>query len=461
MAKARTRKINTGITESGLSSSLWKLALPLMAGALLQDLFTLADLFFVGRLGHIEVAALAVSGIIISVIMMAAIGISAGTIALIAHFIGKKDYNSADSVLFQTVVVSVVCSAGMALIGLFGTDNLLRAFGTNPEVIPAASGYLKITFGWSIFIFIFLGLNQALRGAGDAMTPLKVLIFANLVNIALDPLFIYGIGFFPRMEVAGSAVATIISRALAVIILLRHLIFSHSFLHFHPGVFKIKPSLIGRMLKIGFFASFEVLLRQLSIILLLRLVTSFGASCLAACGVGIRLRMAIMMIGFGMGTASSILIGQNMGASRPDRAVKSGWKALKYYEMIILPVAVIFFIFSRQIVAVFSSYPEVVSIGSDFLRFIAVTLPFLASAIILGRGISGAGDTVGPAIMTGITQLGLRVPIAYALVLFFGMGSNGIWLGVNVSDFFHGLMMMWYFKSNIWQKRYYAHRAAL
>ncbi len=461
MAEPRLRKINNDITEGGLGSSLWRLAMPMMLGAVLQDLFSLADLFFIGRLGHIQVAAISIAGAILSVIMMAAIGISAGTTALIAHFVGKKDYNSADNVLFQTVVVSIICSLGMVLIGFFGTNGLLRLFGAGPDVVSAASGYLRINFIWSIVIFLFIAFNQALRGSGDAVTPLKILILANIINIALDPLLIFGFGFFPRMEVAGSALATVISRTIGVVILLRHLLFGHSSLHFHKGIFKVNFMLIGRMVKVGFFASFEVLLRQVSLLLLLRLVTSFGAACLAAFGIAIRLRMSVMMLGFGMGTACSVLIGQNMAAGHSDRATQAGWNALKYYELIILPVAVLFFIFSPQIIGLFSNNPEVLKIGSNFLRFIAVTLPFLASALILSRGISGAGDTVAPAAMTGIVQLGLRIPLAYVLVLVFGLGNNGIWLGINASDICQGLLMMWYFRTALWQKRYHQHRAIL
>jgi putative MATE family efflux protein len=457
----RPRKINN-ITEGGVKSALWKLAMPIMAGAALQDLFTLADLFFIGRLGHIAVAALSISGVILAVIMMAAIGISTGTTALIAHYIGKKDYKSADNVLFQTIVLSVVCSLLMVIVGLFGTVGLLSLFGASSEVISAASRYLKITFIWSIFIFLFIAFNQALRGSGDAIVPLKVLILTNIINIILDPLFIFGFGFFPRMGVAGSAIATVISRAIGVAVLLRYFLFGYSGLHFHRGVFKINLPVMGRMIRIGFFASFEVLLRQVSLLLLLGLIiTSFGTACLAAYGIVIRLRMTIMMFGFGMGSACAVLVGQNMGADSSGRAVQSGWKALKYYEMMVIPLAAIFFIFAPQIIGVFNDHPEVVKIGSEFMRFMAVTFPFLAAALILGKGINGAGDTIAPAVMTGIAQLGLRIPIAYVLALTFGLGPIGIWLGINASDISQGLAMMWYFKRGFWQKRYYEHRAIL
>ncbi|MCD6228863.1 MAG: MATE family efflux transporter [Candidatus Omnitrophica bacterium] len=461
MSNKRARKINKNITAGKLSSSLWRLATPMMIAALLQDLFTLADLFFVGRLGHIAVAALSISGVILSVIMMVAIGISSGATALIAHFTGKKDYTNADRVLFQVVVISFISSAVMVLVGISGTVELLRIFGATKEIISSACGYLKINFIFSIFIFLFIGFNQTLRGSGDAVTPLKILILSNAVNILLDPLFIFGFWFFPRLEVAGSAVATVISRAMGVVILLCHFMYGHSSLHFYRDIFKINLPIIKRIVSIGFFASFEVLLRQISLLLLLRFIAVFGAVSLAAYGIVLRLRMAVIMLGLGMGSACGVLIGQNMGAGLSKRAVKSGWVALKYYELIILPLALIFFIFAPHIIGVFNNHPDVVKIGSNFLRLMAITLPFLASALVLGRGISGAGDTVAPAVMTGIVQLGLRIPSAFIMAFIFGLGINGIWLGINISDICQSIAMLWYFKGRFWQKRYYQHRSIL
>ncbi|MBN1353115.1 MAG: MATE family efflux transporter, partial [Candidatus Omnitrophica bacterium] len=324
MPAKRKRRINNSITEGKLGASLWKLAMPMMAGALLQNLFTLTDLFFVGRLGYVAVGALTIAGVVISIIMMLSMGISAGTTALIAHFTGKKDYGSADKVLFQTVIISVVCSLATVLAGIFGRYFLLRLFGATEEVIPAASEYIRIVFTFSITIFLFIGFNQALRGSGDAVTPLKILLFANVLNIVLDPLFIFGIGFFPRLGVAGSAIATVISRGAGVFILFMHFIFGDSSLHFKRGVFRINIPLVARMVKIGFFTSFEVMLRQISILLLWRLIASFGTASIAATGIVMQIRMAVMMVGFGMGAAASVLIGQNMGASQPARAGKSG-----------------------------------------------------------------------------------------------------------------------------------------
>lgn len=457
----RQRKVNYNITEGSLRSSFWKLSIPMMAGALFHNLFSLVDLFFIGRLGYIAVAALSVAGVILSMVIMIAIGLSTGTTALIAHYTGKRDYVSADNVLFQTVVLSVVCSVILAAIGLFCTAPILRVFGTSSEVIPLATVYLKIIFSCSIAMFIFLSFSQALRGSGDAIVPLKILILANAINIVLDPLFIFGISFFPRMGVAGSAVATVISQVVGVVFLIRHLAIGKSSLHFHHGIMRVNPLVMGRIMRIGFFSSLEILLRQLSLLLLIRLISSFGVAALASYGIVIRLRMFVMMLGFGMGGAAAVLIGQNMGAQHFERATHSGWKALKYYEITVVPMAILFFIFSSPIVGIFNNHLEVVAIGSSFLRFIAFTLPFLAMALILGRGITGAGDTVAPAIMTGIAQIGLLIPVAYCMALVFHFGIAGIWLGINASDIVQGAMMIWYFKRGYWQKRYHKHRAIL
>ncbi|HBG61768.1 MAG: hypothetical protein A2Y03_01585 [Omnitrophica WOR_2 bacterium GWF2_38_59] len=461
MSNQRSRKINGSITEGSLRSSIWKLAIPMMIGAVLQNLFALADLFFVGKLGHIAVAALSISDIILAVIIMLAMGISSGSTALIAHFVGKNDYDNADSVLFQTVIISAVCTFAMIIIGLFCTTWLLRLFGATPAIIPAASEYLKINFIWSIFIFLFIGISQALRGSGDAVVPLKVLVFANLLNIALDPIFIFGWGFIPRMEVAGSAIATIISECAGVCMLLWHLLFGHSTLHFRKAILKVNITLIVRIIKIGVFASVEVLLRQISILLLIHLVASYGDTCIAAFGIVTQIRMAIMMLGLGMGIACSVIIGQNMGAGHPDRAEEAGKQTLLYYEYIVFPVAIIFFVFAKSIVSAFNTHPEVVQIGSSFLRYIAVTLPFLASALILGRGINGAGDTLAPAVMTGIFQLGFRIGVAYLIAIVLKLGTNGLWVGINVSDICQGITMFWYFKKGYWKKCYYKQSSAI
>ncbi len=457
----RGRRINHQLTEGGLRKNIWKLALPMMAGAVLQNIFSLADLFFIGKLGYIAVAALSISGAVMSVMLMLIMGIATGTTALVAHFVGKQDYENADNTTFQTLLLGIISSILILLIGLFGTTPLLKLFGARGEVLPPAVIYLKINFIYSIFIFSFVGLNQALRGAGDAVTPLKILIIANLINIILDPLLIFGFGPFPRMGIAGSAAATVFSRAVGMFFLLFHLLFRPSAIHLHKGMFRINIPLMGKIVKIGIFASLQVLLREMSFLMLIRLIASFGAPTLAAFGICSRLRMVIMMPGFGLANASAIMIGQNMGAGSPKRARASGWEAVRAYQTIIFPMIFFFIIFASFLISVFSQQPEVVRIGAIFLRFLSATLPFVAISIVLGRSVSGAGDTLAPAIITGIAKLLFCIPLAYLLSLFFHLNQNGIWLAMSASDILGSIIFLWYFKKDTWQKRYYEHRESL
>jgi putative MATE family efflux protein len=461
MGMKRERKIENRLITGNISRSIWTLAAPMMIGGALEDLFSMVDLYFVGRLGHIEVAALAIAGTVVAILMMMVQGITVGTTALIAHFTGDRNYEEADQVLGQTFVLGLIGSFLMYIIAVFLVEPILILFGAKGEVLIYAADYLKITFGWSIAIFFFEGVNQALRGSGDAQTPLKALIIANILNIILDPLLIMGYGPFPQMGVAGAAIATALTRGIGFIFLFLHLTMGHSTLQFKVRYTKLNLFLMKRIISIGSFSSLQVFIREVSFLFLMRLVASFGAVTLAAYGIGARLRMVIMVPGLGFANSASVLVGQNMGAKQPERATESAWRTVLYYEFIAIPLATIFIIFAPQLVAIFAKQPEVIRIGTSFLRYLGVTFPFLALSLVLGQAMNGAGDTAAPTIINAIAQLGVRIPLAYIFALVVGMGSSGIWLGINASDIAQGLGMVFLFKSGHWKKVYAKHREKL
>ena len=192
MANQRKRKVENGLVEGRLSRSIWKLAAPMMIGGALADLFSIVDLFFVGRLGHIEVAALSIAGTVMAIMMMLVQGIGVGTTALISHFTGEKNYEKSDEVLGQTLILGLIGSAIMLVVSFFLIEPLLKLFGATGEVLTYAADYLRINFNYSIIIFLFSGVNSALQGSGDVRTPLNALIIGNVLNIILDPLLIMG-----------------------------------------------------------------------------------------------------------------------------------------------------------------------------------------------------------------------------------------------------------------------------
>ena len=461
MTKQRKRKVEGGLVEGKLSGSIWKLAAPMMIGGALQDLFSLVDLFFVGKLGHVEVAALAIAGTTMAILSMLVQGIGVGTMALISHFTGEKNYKMSDEVLGQTLVLSIIGSMLMLIVSFFLVEPLLRLFGAKGDVLFYAAEYLKINFTFSIVIFLFAGVTNALQGSGDAKTPLYALIVANILNIILDPMLIMGYGPFPAMGVAGSAVATVITRGIGVLYLFVHLFFAHSTLHLKWKYLKPLPSLMKRIVNIGFFASLQVFIREISFLFLMRLVTSFGDATLAAYGIGSRLRTFIMVPGFGFASAAAVLVGQNLGAGKPERAKKSAWRAVMYYEIIAIPLAVLFFIFAQSLVGIFNDHPEVITIGSSFLRYLAITFPFLAFSLVFSQALNGAGDTKTATLINAIGQLVFRVPFAYFCALVLGLGYKGIWLGINASDVVQGIGMIIVFNLGHWQKVFLEHKKKL
>ena len=454
----RERKIEKGLVEGRLSRSIWKLAAPMMIGGALQDLFSLVDLFFVGRLGHVEVAALSIAGTVVAILMMLVMGIAVGTTALVAHFTGEKNYEMSDKVLGQTLILGLAGSGLMVLASFFLVEPLLKLFGASGEVLVYAAQYLKITFGFSFFIFFFFGINQALRGSGDAKTPLYALVIANILNIVLDPMLIMGYGPFPKMGVAGSALATALTRGVGLLFLFGHLLFGHSTLHLKLKYLQPNVSLMERIVSIGSFASLQVLIREISFLFLMRLVTSFGAITLAAYGIGSRLRTFIMVPGNGLANSAAVLVGQNLGAGKPERAQKAAWRTVLYYEIILMPIVLLFILLAPDIVKIFNDHPEVVTIGSSFLRYLAVTFPFLAFSLVFSQAMNGAGDTKTPTIINAIGQLGFRIPAAYICALSLGMGYKGIWLGINASDLVQGLGMIFIFQSGHWKETFIKHK---
>ena len=455
------RKIITGITDGSMGRSIWKLAGPMMVGGALQDLLSMVDLYFVGRLGHVEVAALSIAGAAVAILIMLVHGIGTGTMALISQFTGKGEHERADRALAQSLLLGVAGSAVMLAVAFFAARPLLMLFGATDEVLGHASEYLFIIFAWSPALFIGMAITQALRGSGDATTPLKVLVLVNVVNIALDPIFILGYGPVPAMGVPGSATATVISRSIGVALLVWHTTRGHSTLRLRRRYLRPDLPLIRNIVNIGAYASLQAFIRQISFLLLMRLVASFGPVTLAAYGIGNRLRMLIMVPGFGFASAGAVLVGQNLGADRAHRASRAVWRTVLYYECLAVPVALIYIIFAPHIVGVFADEPNVISTGATFLRYLGVTFPFLAFSLVLGLGMNGAGDTRTPTIVTAFGQLVFRIPLAYLLALTVGLGTTGIWLGINASDISQGLLMIVLFQTGIWRRAYSRRQAAL
>ena len=439
------------LTEGSIAKNIWYLALPMMVGNVLQDLFNIVDMIFVGKLGPAAIAAVSMSGILLMLVMTVAIGISTGTVALVARHFGAKQQEQAENVAIQAVFVGILSSVVLGVLGYLLAAPVLRLLGAGKDVVPLGTSYIQITSVGAITIFLGISLNSALRGAGDAVTPMKILVLSTVLNIGLDPLLIFGIWKFPRLGVAGSALATVISRGVGLLLLLRVFLNGHSLLHLKWRRIRVDIKVIKRMIKIGVFGSLQMLIRNISALILIRIVAIYGTSAVAAYGIGMRLRMMVMMPGMGLANASATLVGQNLGAKQPKRAGKSAWLTTGFYEVFMVSVGVLFIIFAKDLIRIFNTDPQVIQLGTTYLRFLAPTFVFMALSIVLGRAMNGAGDTFSPMNITAVSFLGFRLPLAYVFAQVLKLATTGIWAGIAVSNVVQGSAMAWWFKKGKWK----------
>jgi len=450
MLKKRMRE-KRDLTEGNIVKNIWYLALPTMVTSALQDLFNIVDMIYVGKLGPSSIASVAMSGIIIGVVNTVTIGIATGTVALISRFFGAKDYDTANNIVIQTILLAVIASVVIGVTGYFFALPLMHLLGAKGDVLDLGTIYLKIMAIGSFTMFLVFSLNAILRGAGDPVTPMKVLVFSTVLNIILDPLLIFGIWFFPKMGVAGSSLATVIARGVGMFILLIIFMKGHSYFHLKLHDFRLDIRMMWRIIKIGFFSSLQALLRNISALILMRVVAFFGTFAVAAYGIGMRIRMATMMPGFGFSQASAVLVGQNLGAKKPKRATRSAWLTVGLYEILIVFLSTLIFVLAPFIVKTFNTNPEVVRIATQYLRIFSLTLVFLALSIVIGRSFNGAGDTVSPMVITGICLLLFRIPLAILLAKI--MSTTGIWLALGISDVVQGITMSGWFLRGKWKDK--------
>jgi putative MATE family efflux protein len=381
------------------------------------------------------------------------IGIGTGTIAVIARSIGAENQSAADNAATQSVIIALFTALILCVIGLIFSESLLKLLQATPEVARAGEIYLKILLiGGISTTLLFLG-SAILQGAGDASTPMIIMVVAIGINIILDPIFIFGLLGFPELRVKGAALATVSAEAIAALAIMYILLKGKSHIHIKFRQFKVRLQTIMQIIKIGIPSSIQMLSRNLMNMVLIAVVASFGTAAVAAYGVGMRLRLIVLLPAFAFGTSSATLVGQNLGADRPNRAKKCAWMATALNAGIMFVIGVLSFVFARQIITLFNSNPEVVNTGTSYLKITSLFFPLLALGVVLGRSLSGAGDTVPPMVITIISLWVIQIPLALLLSKITSLGVNGIWWAIVIASCVNGLLNMFWFQKDHWKDK--------
>lgn len=448
------------LRDRELHGAVWNLAWPSVAAMLLQTVNSLLDVFFVGHLPNSKsaLAATGVGGQVLFLMISLAMGISVGTIALVARFIGARDSKSAEHAAGQSLSLSLILGIVVGSVFYFGRTVIvgwLLDSTANPQSASLCVQFLSAALLASVPMFLLNVLMGTFRGLGDARTPMLIQSAMVATHITCNALLIYGLLGFPHLGVRGAGTAFAISNYLGVVLYLFALV-KHSPLGgaLHRKHLRLRSAWATRILKIGIPAAVQAVVRTLAMMSFTSLLarTLDAEAGVAALQIGLRAEAIAFMPGFGYSVAASTLVGQSLGARKPDRAERCGWAATWQSLLVMSCMAIIFFVFASSMAAAFTHDPTVRRLGAAYLRIAAFSEPFLALGMVLTGALQGAGDTVAPTYITILTMWLLRLPLAWFLMFTMRLQTNGAWIAMATSTVVGGLMTAQLFRKGKWKR---------
>ncbi|MCD6559828.1 MAG: MATE family efflux transporter [Palaeococcus sp.] len=446
-----------------LRRRLWALAWPAILANISSTLVNLVDMIMVGQLGSLAIASVGLGGQFSWFMMPVMFAVSTGTLALVARFVGAKDFEMAERVLEQGIYLAFLTSIPVLFLGLVWGDDALRIMGASQDVINLGYSYIRIFFLFYPINFMGFAAYSALRGAGDTKTPMMLGILTNATNVILNYLLIFGKFGFPRMEVRGAALASGISITIAFMVGLVLFLRGHLVLRLKLNLL-FDVDIIKRILKIGIPATIERALFSFYNFIYISIVTRFGTIALAAHQVGLRVESMAYMPAFGFNVATSALVGQSLGAKKPEEAEKVVHESLKMVSLFMGIMAVVLIAFPKYLVMPFitrsdPNYAEVLHLAAIYLLIVGISEVPLGWIFVLGGALRGAGDTKSPMYVTAVSKLLFRILPAYILgfgislwiIHIKGMGVIAAWLAMSLETFTSAAMFWWLFKRGKWK----------
>jgi putative MATE family efflux protein len=438
-------------TALPLNRAVLLLAVPMVLEMIMESLFAVVDVFFVGRLGQDAIAVVGLTESVMTLVYAIAMGIAIAATAIVARRIGEKDPAGASRAAGQVILLGVASAAMLGLgLGLFAPE-ILRLMGAEQSVITMGSGYARLMLGGNATVFLIFLINAIFRGAGDAAIAMRTLWLANGLNIILDPCFIFGWGPFPEMGVLGAAVATNIGRGVGVMYQIWHLTRRPGRVRLHASHLRPDGALIWSTLQTAGPGMAQWLIGTTSWLGLFKILAIFGSAALAGYTIAVRIMMFVWMPAWGLSNAGATLVGQNLGAQKPDRAERAVHIATKYNVIFLGVVGVLFVVLARPLAAIFTDDADVLAHASTALWIVSLGFPIFAAGMCLEGAFNGAGDTRTPTRLNFYCLWLGQVPLAWMLAEPLGLGPTGIFIAVPVAFVVLALWSWALFKRGKWK----------
>jgi putative MATE family efflux protein len=421
-------------TTGSLNRAILLLAIPMVLEMVLESLFAVVDVFWVGRLGADAIATVGLTESLLSLVFAVGLGLSLSTTAMVARRIGEKDPEGAAIAGVQAIAIGILSSAIIGIPCYFFAPRLLELMGASPQIVTLGSGYTRIALGGSGAIMMLFLNNAIFRGAGDAAIAMRLLWISNIINLILDPCLIFGWGPFPKLGVTGAALATLTGRSIGVLYQFYRLLRGSERIRILRRQIHLDFTIFFRLLRVSLTGILQFAIADVSWIGLVRIVSVFGSAALAGYTIAIRIVIFVILPSWGLSNAAATLVGQNLGAKQPERAETSVWRT-GFYNMVFLgAIGIVFIFFSVPVVRLFTSDPLVVPLAASCLRILSYGNIAFAYGMVMLQAFNGAGDTLTPTLVNLVGFWFLEIPLAYFLAIPAHMQSNGAFYSIVISE---------------------------
>jgi putative MATE family efflux protein len=440
-------------TQGDIPKNLLSLAWPTMISGTLNMIGPFIDLIWVGKLGTASVAGVGIAGMAVMVANGAISGLFTGNRVIIGRSYGAGDKDTAIHAARQSFVIGIAYAVLMAIIGLFLAFPILRLFGVQADVVHEGAVYLRIMFVGMITLNLLTFNEGVMQASGDTLMPMRIALTYRLMHMVLCPLLIFGVGILPKLGVTGAALSDVITQGIGGSFGLWVLLNGKSRLKLNFNKWKIESAMLWRMIKIGLPNSFMAMQQVLGTLFLVGFIAPFGTAAVAAHTIFTRIDGVVMYLSLNLGISAGILGAQNLGANKPDRAVKSGWTAAGFAAITMVAFSIIILIFAEPVTRIFNTDPELVRLTSAFLRIACASYLFVGLNSVFRHFIVGVGDTWPAFIMEVVFMWGFLVPMAWASNSFTSFGVWGIRWALVIRLVLGGIIFAVYFMMGKWKHR--------
>ena len=423
--KLAARGTRHDYTSGPIGRAIFLLAVPMVLEMVMESIFAIVDIFFVAKLGAAAVATVALTESMMAIVYTLAFGLAIGTTATVARRVGEKDPDGAANAAVQAIALGLVVSVSLGALGAFFAPDLLRLMGAGPDVLAIGTGFARVMLGGSASVFMLFVINAAFRGAGDAAVAMRVLWFANVLNIVLGPLLIFGVGPFPEMGVTGAAVATTIGRTAGVLFAASRLWRGAGHIAVRREHLSVRLPAIVNLTRLCAVGTLQILLSTTAWIGLIRILATFGSVVVAGFGITMRIVIFALLPAFGLSNAAATMVGQSLGAKDPARAERAVWTASRYNLAFLGALGGLIVLFAPWIVGAFTSEADVARVATLGLRVIGLGFPLYAFGMVITQSFNGAGDTWTPTWINVFVFWLFEIPLAWTLSKYTSLGYVG------------------------------------